>query len=1281
MKIKIVKPTGEVESHDAGIEASFEPFENERESNEPEAVEKQIEATEKEIERRLEKAKENSEATKGEDHVGDEGKSLEESFNSGATVYEVAKDGLPEVGREFIAYLSGHRDYEICKRLEKSKMETRPGAEGYISPDGEFYNSAHGWIYPITYDSYVYIDEIGLKSGNVSNAETTEFEAMKQKSLDTFIEVFGDELGKRLHNAFSTKRSNGKFTVRLPFDSGFNGYDEKADINYYSVCGNSGKEYDKFVNQLVNNGFSRNEALKVLDIISKYEWRSEFANDAFREKRSDIEKYIKGTNESPEENNEDVTDSKVADDKTKTVGEEITESFKNRKDLSSRIQSLKAEGIAFKVNRSATEGMRYDLTYAKPIVEGEGDAIEVTDEVNVEEPIEPVEAKHVGADEIESAVREIASKYNGEGSEAQIGVDEFSKEGEGDKHIKLTVLGGLNGFGEWDRYLTALGSFLSEIKEETGWNPRVEELASDIADDTFSVTLHLYDEELDGSIEESIGKLKEWYEGRKAEAEIGESVEEGAEGKRVEGKEYVIFDASEEGKAPILDIRSTRVEAESRANELKKTGEYDSVSFDEAPKGRFHKGDDFWGPFEGDDWHLAEEKRELKEGEKHEEGNDNLFGYVNGDLADFKAEELIDKVKERKQSLHTVRYIKDTDDVKTVAYIFCSPMGFGEEPAVFVDVVEDTWTRNPGDADDINSYYGTNKQERIKLDCAGSCGEGEEGFAKAIEVLNKYRDERLKKKEDIEEKTEMKEEKKEIEEIADFHFEWRDDEDEHLVVVATFPDGHEEDVGSYESETEKPEFLKAQENGDELAFENYDYEDWYDDALDKLHSIGLYLTGELESKHVTKWKKPVKEEKKIEEAWKKVVSNHGLRDAIDAEDYDGIRKAAIAILKDVEEFLGDNTETMDLIDQFESIEEDEEDFDYALDELYDLCDNVGVFIRLDAEEALKEGEGKECHEGECKGKECAESKCDESKCNEGWFRGCEGVEFIWHGTQSDPELEYKGQRFNYWEIEDALWDMFKDDGGDTKDEEAFNKFVQEYCKGYLDDVIASQEESLKEGECPDEKAIEVAKYNYGLDDDEAKEFVSTLSDEGKCELIKGWEAEAKKSFHEEAEGEFPILRGTMDFMELKAKLSDDELKYMESELKDYLTSDPEDYDERHGVEAKGYPDVVVWYEGGYDTDDIIELVHEAYAPSERNVEEDLKIIGDISDYEPWSGAVDLWNEIQDKGLVDQLDMLLDEVYPEGITMTQLNDILWFEQDWVREMLGIEEEPEGEEEEE
>lgn len=73
----------------------------------------------------------------------------------------------------------------------------------------------------------------------------------------------------------------------------------------------------------------------------------------------------------------------------------------------------------------------------------------------------------------------------------------------------------------------------------------------------------------------------------------------------------------------------------------------------------------------------------------------------------------------------------------------------------------------------------------------------------------------------------------------------------------------------------------------------------------------------------------------------------------------------------------------------------------------------------------------------------------------------------------------------------------------------------------------------------------------------------------------------------------------------------------------------------------------------------------------------LKIIIDLSDYRAWSGAKDTWQKIQDEDKVDEFEQLMEECYPDGLTETELNDILWFDSDWVFEQLGIKDEDEDE----
>ncbi len=68
----------------------------------------------------------------------------------------------------------------------------------------------------------------------------------------------------------------------------------------------------------------------------------------------------------------------------------------------------------------------------------------------------------------------------------------------------------------------------------------------------------------------------------------------------------------------------------------------------------------------------------------------------------------------------------------------------------------------------------------------------------------------------------------------------------------------------------------------------------------------------------------------------------------------------------------------------------------------------------------------------------------------------------------------------------------------------------------------------------------------------------------------------------------------------------------------------------------------------------------------------MKIIHEIdslTDFEPWSGAVSTYETLTHAQL-EQLDGILEEAYPDGMTDTQVNDILWFEDDWIAEMLGF-----------
>ena len=68
----------------------------------------------------------------------------------------------------------------------------------------------------------------------------------------------------------------------------------------------------------------------------------------------------------------------------------------------------------------------------------------------------------------------------------------------------------------------------------------------------------------------------------------------------------------------------------------------------------------------------------------------------------------------------------------------------------------------------------------------------------------------------------------------------------------------------------------------------------------------------------------------------------------------------------------------------------------------------------------------------------------------------------------------------------------------------------------------------------------------------------------------------------------------------------------------------------------------------------------------------------LVNFDAWSGAVDTKERIIQEGKADEFDNLIEELYPDGLSETQLNDILWFEEDWIFEMLDISDEEEDEE---
>ena len=68
----------------------------------------------------------------------------------------------------------------------------------------------------------------------------------------------------------------------------------------------------------------------------------------------------------------------------------------------------------------------------------------------------------------------------------------------------------------------------------------------------------------------------------------------------------------------------------------------------------------------------------------------------------------------------------------------------------------------------------------------------------------------------------------------------------------------------------------------------------------------------------------------------------------------------------------------------------------------------------------------------------------------------------------------------------------------------------------------------------------------------------------------------------------------------------------------------------------------------------------------------MRIVKEISveDFEGWSGANDTIEVIEKAGKVDEFDNLIEELYPDGLSETSLNDLLRFDYEWIYETLGI-----------
>lgn len=58
----------------------------------------------------------------------------------------------------------------------------------------------------------------------------------------------------------------------------------------------------------------------------------------------------------------------------------------------------------------------------------------------------------------------------------------------------------------------------------------------------------------------------------------------------------------------------------------------------------------------------------------------------------------------------------------------------------------------------------------------------------------------------------------------------------------------------------------------------------------------------------------------------------------------------------------------------------------------------------------------------------------------------------------------------------------------------------------------------------------------------------------------------------------------------------------------------------------------------------------------------------LGDFDAWGGAEDLKQQIIEADKTEEFEQLIADLYPDGIDETELNDLMRFDDDWVRKSL-------------
>ena len=140
-------------------------------------------------------------------------KMLSEAVERGIKVYEIEKDGPPEVGRQIIAFVDSHEEYTILTRQDKEYINKQNWGdkEGHKSSDGEYYAGNNGWIYSLGYSKYIYVDELDLVPQRHFDKIAREQQAAserKEQIINKLVSIYGEDLGHKLSALITVKKDN-----------------------------------------------------------------------------------------------------------------------------------------------------------------------------------------------------------------------------------------------------------------------------------------------------------------------------------------------------------------------------------------------------------------------------------------------------------------------------------------------------------------------------------------------------------------------------------------------------------------------------------------------------------------------------------------------------------------------------------------------------------------------------------------------------------------------------------------------------------------------------------------------------------------------------------------------------------------------------------------------------------------------------------------------------------------------------------------------------------------